>query len=152
VQPWDGYRLEDYWVYLIQEKSNEKLERLRDDKKRIWLDIKYPNRRHRQTSGKIDWIESLYTKPLDDFRKYCITFVFAPYFINIKGLPQSEAFNLIKDWLDRCNFLRSLDFNARQRIDYALKTVRRYRPMSLHKLKLEMPLLYTRLRNEGIVN
>jgi len=87
VQPWDGYRpnirwlLEDYWVYLIQEKSNEKLERLRDDKKRIWLDIKYPNRRHRQTSDKIDWIESLYTKPLDDFRKYCVTFIFVPYFL-----------------------------------------------------------------------
>jgi hypothetical protein len=158
VQPWDGYRpnirwlLEDYWVYLIQERTNEKLAILRDDKKRVRLEIKYPNRCRRQTSGKIDWIESLYAKPLDDFREYCITFVFAPYFINIKGLPQSEAFNLIKGWLDRCSFLRRLDFNARQRIDYALKTVRRYRPISLHKLKLEMPLLYTRLRNEGIAN
>jgi hypothetical protein len=52
-----------------------------------------------------------------------------PYFINIRRLPQSEASDLIKDWLDRCSLLTCLDFSPKDNIDYALKTVRDYRPI-----------------------
>src|SRR5215469_9517420 len=71
---WDGYRpnirwiLEGYWTFLIQERNNEALERLRQDQKRIRYEIRYPNpyRKFYDQLGTIDWIESLYNKPLDD--------------------------------------------------------------------------------------
>jgi hypothetical protein len=59
-------------------------------------------------------LERLLDRPLDDFRKYCIWRIFVPYFINVKGLSRSDAFNIIKSWLDRCTFV------SRQKIDEEL--------------------------------
>jgi len=112
VQPWNGYKpnirwlLRDYWRYLIQEKNNEVLSELHKDQKRLrsqWRRGIDPNQCQQscQQVNKIDWIESLYRKPLNDFRKFCIWRIFAPYFINIRRLPQSEALDLIIDWLDK---------------------------------------------------
>jgi hypothetical protein len=157
VQRWDGYKpnirwlLRDYQTYLIQERNNELLSNLHKDQKRLRSQWRRGSQYQQQTS-KIDWIELLYHKPLGDFRKYCIWRIFAPYFINIRRLFQSEAFDLIKDWLDRCSILKRLDFDARRNIKYALRTVRHYRPIPLHELKVKNNLLYTRLKNEGIVN
>ena len=155
----DGYRpnirrlLEGHWTYLIQERNNEVLRRLHNEQKRLRFQWKYPNRnihQHQQTS-KSDWIDKLLQNPLDDFRKYCITFVFTPYFINIKRLSQSDAFSIIKDWLDRSSFCKRLDFNARQRINEALKSVGSYRSVRLDQLKVRNNSLYTRLQKEGII-
>jgi hypothetical protein len=144
VQRTDGYKpnirwlLRDYQIYLIQERNNEILANLHKDQKRLrsqWRRGIEPSQYQQQTS-----------------RKYCIWKIFIPYFINIKGLTQSEAFNLVKVWLDRCGLLKRLNFNAKDNIDYALKTVRRYRPVPLNKLKVERPLLYTLLKNKRIIN
>src|SRR5215831_13489101 len=90
VQRWDGYRpnirwlLRDYRTHLIQERYTESLARLRNDQKRVrsqWKKGIEPSQQQQQTS-KIDWIELLYRKPLNDFRKFCIWRVFVPYFIN----------------------------------------------------------------------
>src|SRR5215469_3537761 len=116
VQQWDGYSpnirllLRNYLIYLIQEKNNEVLIRLHRDQKRLrsqWKRGIDPNQCQQQSQqiSKIDWIESLYTKSLDDYREFCVWRIFAPYFINIRRLSQSEASNLIKDWLNRCSFL-----------------------------------------------
>ena len=100
----------------------------------------------------IDWIEKLLQKPLDDFRKYCTTFVFTPYFINTKRLSQTEAFNLTKDWLDRCAMqCKRLDFNPRTKINDAIKSVKSYPPKTPDKLRVDNPPLYTRLEKEGII-
>src|SRR5262249_45916411 len=107
VQPWNGYKpnirwlLRDYWRYLIQEKNNEVLSELHKDQKRLryqWRRGIDPNQCQQscQQVNKIDWIESLYRKPLNDFRKFCIRRIFAPYFINIRRLPQSEALDLME--------------------------------------------------------
>ncbi|MFY9795989.1 MAG: hypothetical protein WBF33_33765 [Candidatus Nitrosopolaris sp.] len=156
VQRWDGYRpnirwlLKDYWLYRIQERNNEVLRRLHNEQKRLRFERKYPNRI--SDIHQHSWIESLYARPLDDFRKYCITFVFTPYFINVKRLPHSDAFNLIKHWLDRCSSeCRHLDFNARQRINEAFNRVGNYRPVSRGKLKEENNALHLRLEREGVI-
>jgi hypothetical protein len=159
VQLWDGYRpniqwlLRDYWISLIQMKNNEALDKLRRDQKRLRYSWKKGIDLTNQQSqvSMIDWIESIYKKPLNDFRRYCIWRIFVPYFINIRRLGQSETFDLVKDWLDRCSLLRRLDFNARCNINYALRTVRGYCPISLDDLKTEKPQLYTWLKNEGVI-
>ena len=60
----------------------------------------YRNRKYRRLGDKktIDWIELLYDRPLDNFSKHCIWRIFVPYFINVKGLPRSDAFNKISLW------------------------------------------------------
>jgi hypothetical protein len=86
VQKWDGYRpnirwlLKDYWIYLIQERNNEALRRIHCEQKRLRFEKKYPDNRISDTQriDRIDWIESLYVKSLDDFRKYCIWRIFTP--------------------------------------------------------------------------
>ena len=108
---------------------------------------------HRRLRDKmpITWIEKLLDNPLDNFRKYCIWRVFAPYFINVRGLSRLEAINTIKSWLDKCNSVCRLDFNAEQKIDVALARVGNYRPVSRDKLKEENNLLYARLKEEGVI-
>ena len=144
--------LRGLWDYLIQERNNEALSRLHDEQKRLRFESKYPNRCRQQTSGKIDWIESLYTKPLDDFRKYCIWRVFAPYFINVKGLSRLETFSKISSWLNRCNSVSRLGFDPTQKINYELDHVANYRPIRQHQLKDGNPELYTLLEKEGVLS
>jgi hypothetical protein len=159
VQPWDGYRsnirwlLEGHWIYLIQKRNDEISRRLHDEQKRLRFEWKYPNRIiDSQQTSKIDWIESLYAKSLDDFRKYCPTFIFIPYFVNVRRLSRSEAFNLVMNWLDRCSVEgKRLDFNPRQKIKGSLDSVKKYRPVSKDKLKIRNEPLYLRLITGGIL-
>jgi hypothetical protein len=50
--------------------------------------------------------------PVDDYRKFVVWCILAPYLINIRKCSADEAYNLIKNWLDKCSQLRSLDFNS----------------------------------------
>jgi hypothetical protein len=158
IQRWDGYRLnirwllKDYWIFLIQERNNEILKRMRDEQKRSRFERRCPNHTNgdKQEINRIDWIESLYTKSLDDFRKYCTTFVFAPYFVNVRKLSRSDASSLIMNWLDRSSECSRLDFNARQKVNDSLNGVKKYRPFSKDRLKIENEPLYLRLKKEGI--
>ncbi|MFZ0513020.1 MAG: hypothetical protein WAM14_15535 [Candidatus Nitrosopolaris sp.] len=158
VQRWDDYRpnirwlLKDYWIYLIQERNNELLKRTRDEQKRLKFERGYCNRiTVEQQTTRIDWIESLYAKSLDDFRKYCTWRIFTPYFMNVRTLSRTDVFNLIMNWLDRCSSeCRRLDFNPRQKVNDSLDSVKKYRPVSKDRLKIENEPLYLRLKEEGI--
>jgi hypothetical protein len=79
--------------------------------------------------------------------------VFAPYLINIRGLSRENAFNKISSWLDGCNSICRLNFNARQKINDGLNNVERvrYLPVSRAKLERENKPLYKQLRKEGII-
>jgi hypothetical protein len=119
----------------------------------------WKNPNHQQIKVEESWIklrygyiEKLLDKSLDDFRKYCTTFVFTPYFINIKKLSYSEAFNLMKDWLDRCWQCKRLNFNPTTKINDAIESVKSYHPKTPDKLKVDCPPLYERLRKEGILH
>jgi hypothetical protein len=68
VQRWDGYKpnirwlLKDYWLYLIQQKNNDALSKLRKDQKKLRFEWKYPNRRPEDMKGKekiYGWIDSI---------------------------------------------------------------------------------------------
>ena len=57
------------------------------------------------------WIEKLLQTPVDDYRKFAIWRILAPYLINIKGSSIEDAFTMIRDWLNKCNSLRQLDLS-----------------------------------------
>jgi hypothetical protein len=66
-------------------------------------------------------------------------------------LHYREAFNIIKEWLDKCNSIRKLDSNFDSRIKYALlnnsiKTG--YKPISFEKLKKYNLQLYSKLEGQ----
>ena len=60
----------------------------------------------RGTPGKIGWIEQLLQKPQADGRKRIIDLLIAPYLVNIKQLPEKEAFALLWEWTEKSNELR----------------------------------------------
>jgi hypothetical protein len=53
--------------------------------------------------------------------KKVISLIFAPYLINIKKLPYISAFDIIKDWLNKCDSIRRLDSNFNSRVKLALE-------------------------------
>ena len=70
-----------------------------------------------------------------------------PYLINIRKCSDEEAFNTIRDWLNRCNELRRLQFNGAYLIKYNINSAKRngYLPISLEKLKTENAYMYNAL-------
>jgi hypothetical protein len=113
---------------------------------------KYRPGRARECINGYDYIEKLLNKPLDNFRKFCIWKIFVPYFINVKRLSRLETFNIVKPRLDRCNSVCRLNFNPKQKIDYALDHVGSYWPPYQDRLECVNKLFYGRLKKEGIVN
>ena len=94
--------------------------------------------------NKIKWIEKgLLGNSLLDHRKYVIWRILSPYLLNVKKLPKEESYSVMKDWLDKCNQLKRLDFNAKIKINEGLKGAGKgYFPISLGKLKEENKALY----------
>jgi hypothetical protein len=141
IQRWDGKRpainwlLLDFRRYLIQEKINDTFKNAKLKKKRS---VYYT------TNRSINWIESLLETSIEDYRKFVMWRILAPYLINIKKLCYDEAFTVIKDWLKECGEMKPLDFNANNRIKDNLKAAMKvgYLPISLNALKKENRKLY----------
>ena len=102
----------------------------------------------------IPWIEKLLQTPLDDYRKFVVWRILSPYLINIRKYSVEEASNLIKNWLDKCNQLKSLDFNPNYMIKYNINSAKRngYLPISLEKLRIENTYLYNMLAKSKVNN
>ena len=142
MQRWDGqkpainYLLRDFRRWLIDEKLEQ-----------YW----HIKRGQPQTtnSTKIWWIEKLLKTPIDDYRKFVVWRILAPYLINIRKCSADEASNTIREWLDRCRNLRQLDFTSNYIIKYNINSAKRnnYLPISLEKLKTENIYLYKVVAN-----
>ena len=139
VQRWDGkwsainYLLRDFRRWLICENI---------DQRRRWNNKMA--RSQTINSTIIWWIEKILQTPVDDYRKFAVRRILAPYLINIRRLSSDEANDTIRSWLDRCHSLRRLDFNPNFTIIYNINSAKRngYRPLSLEKLKTENTFLY----------
>jgi hypothetical protein len=136
IQKWDGKRpainwlLRDFRRYLIQEK----------------IDNYVAERKRSQFSSKVKtdptrriWIEILLGTPIEDYRKYALWRIVAPYLINARKLPYGDAVSIIRDWLDKCDKLRPLDFSVNDRIKANLSAADRvgYLPIGFSDLKTE---------------
>ena len=89
--------------------------------------------------------------PLNNYRRYCICTVFVPYFINVKRLPRLETFNRTMSWLDICNIVERLDFDAKGRINYALDHVGTFYPTYQDRLEQANKPFYELLKKEGVI-
>jgi hypothetical protein len=142
IQRWDGYRpkinllLGSFHVYLVDQRIKD-LQRQKEQ-------IKKYRQKHGDDVNDIKWIEILLETPISDYRKNAINLILAPYLINIKKLSYTDAFNIIKDWLNKCDSLRRLDCNFNYRLKSALEdAIQKGIPsMSLAKLREKNKELY----------
>ena len=137
IQKWDGYRppinllLETFHAYLVDEKIKEiKL------KKRIENKFGIADGQ----SNSISWIETLLQTPISDYRKNAVGLILAPYLINIKKISYQDSFQIIKNWLDKCNELRNLDPDFNYKIKYSINYAIR---------KQQLPMKLTTLENKN---
>jgi hypothetical protein len=146
VQMWDGYKPEINYLLagFSRHIINEKYIELKNAKKR--KQKKSPA--HADQNNRINWIERLLQTPLQDYRKYCIWRILAPYLLNVKRLSEQETTDTIKDWLNQCNQLRRLDFNYKQKIKDGIEGAKEgYLPISREKLRNENSRLYFQLQD-----
>jgi len=83
-------------------------------------------------------------RTVEDHRKFVVWRILASYLINIKKLSYDDAFNIIKEWLNKCETIRKLSFNADNKIKDNLRASTRigYRPISFNDLNEENRELY----------
>jgi hypothetical protein len=98
---------------------------------------------------EIRLIETLVQIPIADHRKYALWRIVAPYLININKLTYDDAYNVAKNWLNTCDKIRPLDFNASVKIKYTLRAATRvgYLPIGSSDLKSENGELYRHISN-----
>jgi len=140
VQKWNGikapinYLLRDFRTWLVAEKINEQLQTKRSRSYRNTYNNGYYTK-----TDTIQWIEKLLQIPIADHRKYAVWRILIPYLFNVKKLSEDETVSIVQTWLNRCNGLRSLDFNGSRLIKQNICSSknRRYLPISYNKLSSE---------------
>jgi hypothetical protein len=149
IQKWDGYRpdykllIGSFHAYLVGVKADRQQQK--------------QQRKSRDFNGSssistISWIEKLLKTPLEDYRQNdAVNLIIAPYLINIRHLDHNDAFNIIMDWLDKCEQLRPLSSPRREvnkRVEQALYNSQRtgIKPMRLDTLRNRNRWLYETLK------
>jgi hypothetical protein len=152
IQRWNGQLrpkinllLGSFHAYLVDQRIKE-LQRQKELKVRYQIRMK-KNDNDTSSRTTIPWIELLLETPIEDYRKNAISLILAPYLINVKKLSYDDAFNIITDWLNKCDLIKRLDSNFSYRIKYALEnTIKKgYLPMKLETLKEKNRALYDSL-------
>ena len=133
----------DFKRYLIQK-----------DRQRQLLLNSVRNRTSNNNNDSIDWIENLLLVPIERPRRICVDLIFVPYFILVKKLSPDETISKITEWLQKCNLIRTLDFNIRYKINTAIKNTNKNQilPMKKSTLKNNYQYLYTILQQKGVLN
>ena len=134
IQAWDNkrpsikYLLQDFRRYLITQKIKELNKKRKIEERSGYQSIKNNN---------ILWIDKLLNTQISDFRKNATNLILAPYLINIKKLSYQQSFDILTDWLQKCNSFNKLDFNPDYLVKYALTTAiqKGIPPMKLVTLK-----------------
>jgi hypothetical protein len=144
IQKWDGLRpsitllIGDFFAYLIDHKIKRQRE-LRNKS--------YYLRNNIQTNPNIiTWIEKLIYTPIEDGRKYALWKILCPYLVNVKKLEYEESYEILKEWLEKCNKLRNLNFDPHKEIRDKLSYVKHYNPISIKTFRNDNNDLYLRLR------
>jgi hypothetical protein len=133
------------YSYLVDQKLKE----IKQRKRQRFSKFTYKDSESSNGTIIIPWIEPLIKTPIDDCRRTAIRRILSRYLINKIELNYEDAFNIINDWLKKCNSLKRLDSNFNYRVkdnlDYVIKSGRF--PISLDTLKSEEKELYDRIVN-----
>ncbi|MDE1857282.1 MAG: DNA primase noncatalytic subunit PriX [Candidatus Micrarchaeota archaeon] len=90
-----------------------------------------------KAAGSYAWIEQVLANPIPDVRHRTVNLVLAPYLVNVKGMDEEQAFEVISRYIERC---KELDPNTKINDSY-IRYQCRYakakglRPLSLAKAR-----------------
>jgi Primase X len=100
----------------------------------------------------LPYAERLLDMSIPDYRKFAISLILAPYFVNIQHLPDEETFCRIKEWVLKCSKVRNLEPSVAYFDDYTRKAIEgarssRIKPLRFQEtLKVKNKTLYVMLR------
>jgi hypothetical protein len=157
IQKSDGFRPEINYLlagftrFIINEKYLELLDIQKRAKRKLSTIHGIGN--NNNSNNKVSWIELLLQTPISNYRKYCIWRIFAPYLLNSRHLSYDESFNIIREWLDKCNQLERITFNINQKINEGLRGAERKGCLQVRKDRLEEDNggLYYLLQDRGLI-
>ncbi len=95
---------------------------------------------HFKISDILPYAERLLHMSIPDYRKFAISLILAPYFINIQHLSDKETFFRIKGWLLKCSKVRNLEPSVAYFDGYTRKAIERARNSGIKSLKFEETL------------
>ena len=112
------------------------------------------NDRLRRSHNRIDWIEDIIEKGLEDGRKRILALAIIPYLINVLRLEDEEALERVREFLDAsCKSYGRCDEISEKWILYEIKRIRSrgYGPIRFEKLIEDHKDLYELIARENIV-
>jgi Primase X len=100
------------------------------------------NNNVRSSSNSVLYVEKLLRMQIEDHRKFAISLILAPYFVNIQNLSDVNSFSKIKQWILRCDGVRKLE-PCIGYFDYLInRSIERAKETGIKPLKFEETLQY----------
>lgn len=128
--------LVDFLTFLSDKKLKENI------KKGTQMKFKYNKFSLYNTGGSnsIQYIEKLLTIPIGDYRKNAINLILAPYFVNVQKLSDEDSLYKIRQWVLKCNDIKSLEPSISD-FDIIIKySIKRARETGVKPLKFKETL------------
>ena len=95
----------EFQTYLVDKKLNLDFQRQNKTELKNRINIEY---------NKIHYIEKLLSIGIANHRKFAISLILAPYFVNVQRLKESDSFDKIKAWILKCNRVNKVRPSIRQ--------------------------------------
>jgi hypothetical protein len=139
VQQWDSSKplpeidnlLIEFQTFLVDKKL--KAELMENKRKKF-------NTSRISTNNILPYAERLLQMSIPDYRKFAISLILAPYFINIQHLSDTETFCRINEWLLKCSKVKNLEPSVAYFDDYTRKAIERARSSGIKSLKFQETL------------
>jgi Primase X len=96
----------------------------------------------RISSSTTPYVEKLLRMQIQDHRKFAISLILAPYFVNIQHQSDIDCFSKIKQWVLKCNEINKLKPATVHFDDLIKKSIERARNTRIKPLKFEETLRY----------
>jgi hypothetical protein len=94
------------------------------------------------TTNTIPYVEKLLGRQIADHRKFVISLILAPYFINIQHLSYADSFVKIKQWTLKCSEIRKLEPSIEYFDDLIKRSIEGIESTQIKPLKFEKTLRY----------
>jgi Primase X len=110
LQKWNGSRspvtrefIEDFRTYLEQKRTDELYNSNNyKQQKKLLTNVRNKN----NNCNRYRYIEKLLQTPIEEYRKRVLWRILCPYLINVRKLSYDESFQILREWLDKCNSVR----------------------------------------------
>jgi hypothetical protein len=122
----------EFQTFLVDKKLKAEL---KENKRK-----KFNTSRISTTTNILPYVDRLLHMSIPDYRKFAISLILAPYFVNIQHLSDMEAFCRINEWLLKCSKVRNLEPSVSYFDDYTRKAIERARSSGIKSLKFQETL------------